>query len=67
MNGSRFEEGDLLKSACGDYGIVSKTGIRPDDEVPGFYAFWFKEGMSFWMSDDELEISLAVKNRDIDT
>ncbi len=63
---SRFGVGDLIRSSCGDYGIVREVGMRPDDEGFGIYAFWFKEGMCFWMDEDESQITLAVKNKEID-
>ena len=63
---SRFGPGDLIKSVCGDYGVVKEVGKRPDDGVPGVCAFWFKEGMSFWMNEDEPQIELAAKKKNID-
>ena len=63
---TRFKRGDFIKSTCGDRGIVVEVGLRPDENVPGFYAYWFQEAMCFWMSDDEPQISLITEKRSVD-
>ena len=61
---NRFKIGDMIVSACGDYGLVLKTGLKPNDGGSGkmgVYAHWAKEKLSFWMDMDEPEIELYAQ------
>ena len=67
MNDTRFKTGDMLISDCGDFGVVLKTGPRPDDDgnrIMGVYAHWAKEGFSFWVDMDEPTIELYCSKGD---
>jgi hypothetical protein len=64
MNRNRFKIGDMIVSACGDYGLVLKTGPNPyvnGGNKMGVYAHWAKEKLSFWMDMDEPELELFAQ------
>ena len=53
--------------ASRDFGVVLKTGPRPDDDgnrIMGVYAHWAKEGFSFWVDMDEPTIELYCSKGD---
>jgi len=52
MNKNRFKIGDMIVSACGDYGLVLKTGSKPNDDCGG---------KMFWMDMDEPELELFAQ------
>ena len=61
---NRFKAGNIIKSKCGDTGIVLKTGLRPDMgdiKKMGVYAYWVKEYLAFWMDMAEPQISLYAE------
>lgn len=60
-NNNRFKIGDMIVSTCGDHGLVLQTGRRPDDDGTGkmgVYAYWAKEGLSFWLDMGEPTVEL---------
>ena len=61
MKKKRFKIGDIIKSQCGDLGIVLAVAKRPDDHLEklGVYAHWTKEGIAFWMDLDEPQLQLC--------
>ena len=64
MKQNRFKIGDLIKSQCGDQGLVLQVSCRPDDDGTnklGVYAHWAKEGLSFWMNMNEPTIQLCTE------
>jgi len=63
MKKNKFEVGHIIKSDCGDTGLVLKTGMRPDvdTEKMGVYAYWINEQFSFWMDIDEPGLSLTAE------
>ena len=61
---NRFKAGNIIKSQCGDTGIVLKTGLRPDTDgikKMGVYAYWVKEYLAFWMDMDEPQLSFYAE------
>ena len=66
MKKNRFKVGDLIKSQCGDQGLVIEVSNRPDDDGSnklGVYALWAKGGLSFWMNLNEPTIQLHTEKK----